>query len=132
MLLCFIVVVVLLAFLRYKRSVAIFLFSICRRPGSIGFFHPFCEDGGGGEVVLWTAVDELCRRRASVPLSDASGPFSKIFIYTGWLTEDGKAALRSKIDRRFSFGFDWDLVEFVPLRYVFHFQLFSCSGAAPC
>ncbi len=23
---------------------------------SIGFFHPFCNSGGGGERVLWSAI----------------------------------------------------------------------------
>lgn len=27
-----------------------------RSPRSYGFFHPYCNAGGGGERVLWTAV----------------------------------------------------------------------------
>lgn len=26
---------------------------------TIGFFHPFCNSGGGGERVLWSAVKAL-------------------------------------------------------------------------
>ena len=27
--------------------------AICFFQGSLGFFHPFADDGGGGERVLW-------------------------------------------------------------------------------
>jgi alpha-1,2-mannosyltransferase len=35
----------------------------CRRPRRkdkvFGFFHPYCNDGGGGERVLWAAIRAL-------------------------------------------------------------------------
>jgi len=46
---------------RYGRSV------------TIGFFHPYCNAGGGGERVLWCAVRALHKRY----------DFVKIVIYTG-------------------------------------------------
>src|SRR5438105_2853846 len=29
---------------------------------SIGFFHPYCNDGGGGERVLWTAIESILKK----------------------------------------------------------------------
>ena len=42
-------------------------------PNSVGFFHPFTSDGGGGERVLWCAVREIQRAR----------PDCQCVIYTG-------------------------------------------------
>jgi len=36
-----------------------------RSPLIIGFFHPYCNAGGGGERVLWIAVQALQRRWGS-------------------------------------------------------------------
>ncbi|KAI8634519.1 glycosyltransferase family 4 protein [Xylariaceae sp. FL1651] len=41
--------------------------------GIVGFFHPFCNAGGGGERVLWAAVRATQRR----------WPHAKLVIYTG-------------------------------------------------
>ncbi|RYP12132.1 hypothetical protein DL767_011468 [Monosporascus sp. MG133] len=41
--------------------------------GIIGFFHPFCNAGGGGERVLWAAIRASQRR----------WPKAKIVVYTG-------------------------------------------------
>ncbi|KAI1760602.1 glycosyltransferase family 4 protein [Hypoxylon sp. FL1150] len=41
--------------------------------GIIGFFHPFCNAGGGGERVLWAAVRATQKR----------WPNAKIVVYTG-------------------------------------------------
>ncbi|RYP69454.1 hypothetical protein DL771_006106 [Monosporascus sp. 5C6A] len=41
--------------------------------GIIGFFHPFCNAGGGGERVLWAAIRATQRR----------WPKAKIVVYTG-------------------------------------------------
>lgn len=32
------------------------------RRNAIAFMHPYCEQGGGGEVVLWKAVEALRER----------------------------------------------------------------------
>jgi len=40
---------------------------------SIGFFHPYCNAGGGGERVLWCAVMAVQTRY----------PAARIVIYTG-------------------------------------------------
>ncbi|KAI1269839.1 glycosyltransferase family 4 protein [Xylariaceae sp. FL1019] len=41
--------------------------------GIVGFFHPFCNAGGGGERVLWAAIRATQRR----------WPNAKIVVYTG-------------------------------------------------
>lgn len=28
----------------------------------LGIFHPYCNDGGGGEKVLWTAVEVILNK----------------------------------------------------------------------
>jgi len=41
--------------------------------GIVGFFHPFCNAGGGGERVLWAAIRATQKR----------WPRAKIVVYTG-------------------------------------------------
>lgn len=41
--------------------------------GIVGFFHPFCNAGGGGERVLWAAIRATQRR----------WPKAKCVVYTG-------------------------------------------------
>lgn len=41
--------------------------------GIVGFFHPFCNAGGGGERVLWAAIRATQQR----------WPKAKIVVYTG-------------------------------------------------
>lgn len=41
--------------------------------GIVGFFHPFCNAGGGGERVLWAAIRATQQR----------WPRAKIIVYTG-------------------------------------------------
>lgn len=31
------------------------------RRRAVAFLHPYCEMGGGGEVVLWKAVDAIAK-----------------------------------------------------------------------
>jgi alpha-1,2-mannosyltransferase len=40
-------------------------------PGTVGFFHPFADGGGGGERVLWVGVRALQRAH----------PALKVFVY---------------------------------------------------
>ena len=39
----------------------------------VGFFHPYCDAGGGGERVLWTGIRALRQRF----------PAAKLIVYTG-------------------------------------------------
>ncbi|OMJ83495.1 hypothetical protein SteCoe_15598 [Stentor coeruleus] len=45
---------------------------ISRSPKSIGFLHPYCNSGGGGERVLWTSIKALLSETSSY----------RIFIYS--------------------------------------------------
>ncbi|CAG8007017.1 unnamed protein product [Penicillium salamii] len=59
--------------------------------GIIGFFHPFCNAGGGGERVLWEAVRATQRR----------WPKAICAIYTGD-HEVNKAAMLERVEHRFN------------------------------
>ncbi|KAJ5162947.1 CAZyme family GT4 [Penicillium coprophilum] len=59
--------------------------------GVIGFFHPFCNAGGGGERVLWEAVRATQKR----------WPKAICAIYTGD-HEVNKATMLEKVENRFN------------------------------
>ncbi|PYH99233.1 alpha-1,2-mannosyltransferase [Aspergillus ellipticus CBS 707.79] len=59
--------------------------------GIIGFFHPFCNAGGGGERVLWEAVRATQKR----------WPKAICAIYTGD-HEVNKAAMLERVQNRFN------------------------------
>ena len=42
-----------------RKSSKIRYGSITENAFSVGFFHPFCNSGGGGERVLWSAIKAL-------------------------------------------------------------------------
>ncbi|CAB1114366.1 GT4 [Ectocarpus sp. CCAP 1310/34] len=70
-------------------------------PGSttVGFFHPFCAGGGGGERVLWRAVHTLSR------LSDDIGTPLHVLIYTGDVDIKPEDIL-SRVARHFDISVD--------------------------
>lgn len=75
-----------------------------RRPQTVGFFHPYCNDGGGGERVLWCAVAALQRRDANV----------RIVVFTGDALGDS-GILENARER---FGIELPRpIEFVRLRH---------------
>jgi len=45
----------------------------------VGFFHPYCDAGGGGERVLWTGIRALRKRF----------PAAKLIVYTGDVEVNG-------------------------------------------
>ncbi|KAH8175480.1 glycosyl transferases group 1 domain-containing protein [Sarocladium implicatum] len=59
--------------------------------GIVGFFHPFCNAGGGGERVLWTAIQSTQR----------NWPKAKCVVYTGDhdVTKD---AILARVKNRFN------------------------------
>ncbi|CAM9347218.1 unnamed protein product [Chrysoparadoxa australica] len=60
----------------------------------VGFFHPYCNSGGGGERVLWRAVHAINRSRAG------KGRKIHVLIYTG--DRDAKPAdIVAKVQSRF-------------------------------
>ncbi|KAL5120123.1 asparagine-linked glycosylation protein [Pleosporales sp. CAS-2024a] len=59
--------------------------------GVVGFFHPFCNAGGGGERVLWAAIRANQKR----------WPDATIVVYTGDHDVD-KAAILKRVKDRFN------------------------------
>ncbi|RFU23901.1 hypothetical protein B7463_g12435, partial [Scytalidium lignicola] len=59
--------------------------------GIVGFFHPFCNAGGGGERVLWAAIRATQKR----------WPNAKVVVYTGDNDVD-KAAILARVKSRFN------------------------------
>jgi len=63
----------------------------CEWDGIVGFFHPFCNAGGGGERVLWAAIRATQKR----------WPKAVCVIYTGDHDVD-KAAMLKRVKERFN------------------------------
>ncbi|PMD26983.1 glycosyltransferase family 4 protein [Hyaloscypha hepaticicola] len=59
--------------------------------GIVGFLHPFCNAGGGGERVLWAAIRATQKR----------WPKAKCIVYTGDHDVD-KAAILARVQNRFN------------------------------
>ncbi|SCU89831.1 LAFA_0E21242g1_1 [Lachancea sp. 'fantastica'] len=75
-----------------------------------GFFHPYCDAGGGGEKVLWKAVETTLQR----------DPECVTVIYTGDYETSGEEIL-SKVSERFGYKIQGSRVVFIFLktrRYV--------------
>ena len=62
---------------------------------SVGFFHPYCNAGGGGEKVLWCAVSAIHKRY----------PAATCIIYTGD-TDAAPDQILAKAEQR------WDMFAF--------------------
>jgi len=71
---------------------------------SVGFFHPYCNAGGGGERVLWCAVRCINVRY----------PAARIIIYTGD-TEAAPDMILSRARERFNMTVPQESLEFVYL-----------------
>ncbi|GAA5825292.1 hypothetical protein JCM11251_006924 [Rhodosporidiobolus azoricus] len=84
-----------------------------RRKRIIGFFHPYCNAGGGGERVLWTAL--ACMQREE---KDAV-----FVVYTGDVGEGkgrvSKEEILDKVANRFGVRLSPSTLHFVPLRKRF-------------
>lgn len=74
------------------------------RPVVVGFFHPYCNAGGGGERVLWTGIRALQKRYN----------FVRCVVYTGDPYVSGEEILR-KARQRFNISLP-EPVEFVFLK----------------
>ncbi|KAK3293500.1 glycosyltransferase family 4 protein [Chaetomium fimeti] len=72
--------------------------------GIVGFFHPFCNAGGGGERVLWAAIRATQQR----------WPRAKCVVYTG---DHGvsKDAILSRVKNRFNIHLHPPTVNFLYL-----------------
>ncbi|KAL1406231.1 asparagine-linked glycosylation protein [Vanrija albida] len=76
----------------------------------VGFWHPFCNSGGGGERVLWTAIAWLQRAHPDV-IS---------LVYSGDYPEASKEDILQRVKDRFEIELDGKRLQFVPLpsRYL--------------
>ena len=74
----------------------------------IGFFHPYCNSGGGGERVLW------CALRALVPIHQNVTPLS-VIIYTGDTDVKAEDFFARSRDR---FGVEID-PDVLPVKFVY-------------
>lgn len=72
----------------------------------IGFFHPYCNAGGGGERVLWTAIACLQREERD----------AVCVVYTGDVVSVSKEDMIDKVQARFGIELDSEMLLFVPLR----------------
>ncbi|KAJ3315948.1 hypothetical protein HDV04_000155 [Boothiomyces sp. JEL0838] len=104
-------------FLYFGIAICLFIFLIwpesyakqCKKLGKpadynpISFFHPFCDSGGGGERVLWTAIDAI----------QQSYPQKEIVIYI-WSNADTDNLL-DRVEKQFGFVLDADRIMFLKL-----------------
>lgn len=83
---------VLLLLLRLRVALSLFL---ARRAGkrTLGFLHPYCNDGGGGERVLWVAIRDLVARGLADPAR------WRVVVYTGDIVSPDE--IRAHALRRF-------------------------------
>lgn len=81
--------------------------------GIVGFFHPFCNAGGGGERVLWAAIAATQRR----------WPSAICAVYTGDHDID-RGAIVVKVKDRFGISLREETMQFVYLT-TRHFVLAS-------
>ncbi|RIB19310.1 Glycosyltransferase Family 4 protein [Gigaspora rosea] len=68
----------------------------------LGFFHPYCNAGGGGERVLWTAIHSIQEKYSHV----------MCVVYTGD-TDVSKEEILEKVKTRFSIELNPDSIVFV-------------------
>ncbi|KAK0460001.1 mannosyltransferase [Desarmillaria tabescens] len=74
------------------------------RPNSqiVGFFHPYCNAGGGGERVLWTAIASIQRSESDIVN----------VVYSGD-TDTTKELILDKVKSRFAISLDPSTIHFV-------------------
>ncbi|KAH7874708.1 mannosyltransferase [Lentinula edodes] len=68
----------------------------------VGFFHPYCNAGGGGERVLWTAIAAIQRTEPNIVT----------IVYSGD-TDATKDEIISKVKARFDITLDPEALDFV-------------------
>jgi len=81
-----------------------FYFAFKPAPKTLGLFHPYCNDGGGGERVLWLLVQSLQTHQKAHQF--------EIIVYSGDVDFSGEEILKKAEDR---FGIRLAPVRFVPL-----------------
>ncbi|KAG5654304.1 hypothetical protein H0H81_004723 [Sphagnurus paluster] len=68
----------------------------------VGFFHPYCNAGGGGERVLWTAIASIQRKEPDIVS----------VVYSGD-TDASKSEIIDKVKARFGITLDPSTLHFV-------------------
>ena len=77
---------------RTRRQLRKWHFHLLRyRPVVVGFFHPYCNAGGGGERVLWQSVCALQKRYS----------FVNCVVYTGKEQDSNPKTIIKKVKQRF-------------------------------
>ncbi|KAJ1970696.1 asparagine-linked glycosylation protein [Dimargaris xerosporica] len=79
--------------------------STSAKPAVVGFFHPYCNAGGGGERVLWTAIHCMQIRY----------PNAQFVVYTGD-TNATKDTILSRATNQFSITVQANRIEMVFLQ----------------
>jgi len=74
-----------------------------KRKNVIGFFHPYCNDGGGGERVLWWAVKVI----------QEISPDYRIAIFTGKDSNTDENKILDKVKNHFNINIDGSKLDFV-------------------
>ncbi|KAF1760466.1 hypothetical protein GCK72_008715 [Caenorhabditis remanei] len=77
-----------------------------RKSKTIGFFHPYCNAGGGGERVLWAAIRTMQKKY----------PTHKYYVYSGD-TDATKEQILLKARQRFGIELDPTNIEFIYLNW---------------
>lgn len=75
------------------------------KPVVVGFFHPYCSAGGGGERVLWQSISALQRRYS----------FIKCVIFTGFESSLKEKEILQKVQDQFAIPL-YDDIQFVYLK----------------
>ncbi|KAI8116866.1 GDP-Man:Man(3)GlcNAc(2)-PP-Dol alpha-1,2-mannosyltransferase isoform X1 [Lucilia cuprina] len=73
---------------------------------NVGFFHPYCNAGGGGERVLWCAVRSIQAKYDNV----------KVVIYTGDI-ESSPSSILEKVNNVFNINLEKENITFVYLKF---------------
>lgn len=71
----------------------------------VGLWHPYCNAGGGGERVLWSAIAYLQRAE----------PETVVLVYSGDYPTASKDEMLAKVFERFSIRLSGDRLAFIPL-----------------
>merc|ERR1712166_32539 len=112
----FLVVQTLLAALCVAALLIALVFRSRRQRNSIGFFHPYSDDGGGGERVLWCAIAALHK----------SAPNTRVVVFTA-PPRDGNHD-PEKIKQRAKDRFNVEITGDVTFIWLFHRQWVEASS----
>ena len=76
------------------------------KPVIVGFFHPYCNAGGGGERVLWHSICALQKRYS----------FVRCVVYTGYEPHSNPEDILRKVRERFGINLQSDVKFFYLFR----------------